>query len=313
MPVKLLPLTESASRILLEGIVDYAGIYPPASLPIATAVRNFAHYRGGSGAWMLGRFVCPADQLESFSRCADALLPRDAGAIPWRLSAVGTADVASDMHAIAAFNQRHRVCFDEAGAMVDSYEARVSSPGDIGVLARTASPDITTYCEVPLALDPSPFIDEIASNGFRAKFRMGGVTETAFPAAETALRFLSACIAADVKSKATAGLHHVVCGAYPLTYETGAPVGAMFGFLNVFLSAAMLLQGASVQDTLPLAREIAHSSFEITEHGIAWRTGLGTHHFDRAVLQRVRERVVTSFGSCSFTEPVAESKQMGFA
>ena len=50
MPVRLLPLTERPARLLLEGIVDYAGLFPHAGLGMPKAVRNFAHYRaGGTG------------------------------------------------------------------------------------------------------------------------------------------------------------------------------------------------------------------------------------------------------------------------
>ena len=112
MPVRLPPVTDHATRVLLEGIVDFAGLFPPAALAMPGAVRNFAHYRAGGSGWMLGRFVCPANALELFSVQADPLLPRDAGAIPWRLSVTASADLTTDLAAIAAFNTRHRVCFE---------------------------------------------------------------------------------------------------------------------------------------------------------------------------------------------------------
>src|SRR5438552_3294700 len=47
-------------RALLAGVVDYAGLFPPARLPLDQAIRRYAEYRQGTDAWMLGRFVCPA-------------------------------------------------------------------------------------------------------------------------------------------------------------------------------------------------------------------------------------------------------------
>ena len=70
-------------------------------------------------------------RLDEFSTAADPLLPRDAGAIPWRLSVTGSGDVTADLEAIAAFNERHRVCFDECGATVDGYEVKVNGVQDI--------------------------------------------------------------------------------------------------------------------------------------------------------------------------------------
>ena len=57
-------------RILLRGLIDYAGLFPPASLDMADAVRNYAAYREGEHAWALGRFVVPAARLEEFERVA---------------------------------------------------------------------------------------------------------------------------------------------------------------------------------------------------------------------------------------------------
>ena len=72
MPVRLITPSERAERILFDGIVDYAGLYPPAALTMAAAVRNYAHYRVGSTGWMLGRFVCPCAALAQFSTDAES-------------------------------------------------------------------------------------------------------------------------------------------------------------------------------------------------------------------------------------------------
>jgi hypothetical protein len=49
-----------ALRALLTELIDYAGMFPPAGLDLATAARNYAVYRQGEYSWMLGRFVAPA-------------------------------------------------------------------------------------------------------------------------------------------------------------------------------------------------------------------------------------------------------------
>jgi len=312
MPVRLPPLTERAPRILFEGIVDYAGLYPPAALAMAAAVRNYAHYRGGGTAWLLGRFVCPADALELFSRKAEALLPRDAGAIPWRLALIGSGNVAADMQAIADFNERHRVCFDEVAAVVDAYEVRATTREQIAQLDAEIPRDMLTYIEVPLAADAPSLIAAVANAGRRVKLRMGGVTVDAFPDRAALVAALAACVTNDVPAKATAGLHHLLRGSYPVTDDVSAPTGDMFGFLNVFLSAALLATGGTTDDAVRLLNERDSSTFELNDHSIAWHDGDAVHHFDRALLQRVRESVLVSFGSCSFTEPVDESRRAGF-
>jgi len=46
-------------RVLLEHLIDYAGLFPPAALSMQDAVRNYARYRDGEYAWALGKFIVP--------------------------------------------------------------------------------------------------------------------------------------------------------------------------------------------------------------------------------------------------------------
>ena len=75
----------SALRSLLAGAIDYAGLFPPAALPMAAAVDNFDEYRVGDASWMLGRLVVPVPRLEEFEHAAGPLLEPNGG-MPWRLS-----------------------------------------------------------------------------------------------------------------------------------------------------------------------------------------------------------------------------------
>jgi hypothetical protein len=53
-----------ALHALLEHLIDYAGTFPPAALPCGEAAANYATYRTGEHAWMLGRLVVSAADLE---------------------------------------------------------------------------------------------------------------------------------------------------------------------------------------------------------------------------------------------------------
>jgi hypothetical protein len=311
MPVRLSLVTEHAARILLEGLVDYAGLFPPAALSMPPAVRNYAHYRASGTGWMLGRFVCPANALELFSQRADPLLPRDAGAIPWRLSVTGSGDVAADLVAIGAFNERHRVCFDECGAIVDAYEARATSVADIHALHEQVPAALATYVEVPIA-SATEMLPVIAAIGRRAKIRMGGVTADAFPPTAAVIAWLRTCVALQLTAKATAGLHHPLRGAYRLTYDADAPSGRMYGFLNVFLAAALLLDHGDPDVAAQLLEETNAASFSIDEFRVQWHGPDHAVTLDRALLQRTRDELLVSFGSCSFTEPTEEVRALGW-
>ena len=312
MPVRLPPLTDRASRILLEGLVDYAGLFAPAALAMPNAVRNYAHYRAAGSGWILGRFICPAQSLALFSEKADALLPRDEGAIPWRLSVTASADVAADLVEIAAFNERHRVCFDECGAKVDGYEIKASSVSDVERIAGAVPRNLPTYIEVPLGGDVSAWVASIAGVKRRAKVRMGGTTADMMPPADAVVQFFRACVAHGVAAKATAGLHHPLRGAYRLTYEPDAATGRMYGFLNVALAVAHIGNGGSDADAVQLLEESDAGRIEFNDLHVAWHGPDRTITFTRDVLQRMREGGLVSFGSCSFTEPVDESRALGW-
>ncbi|WP_411282065.1 hypothetical protein [Gemmatimonas sp.] len=312
MPVRLPPLTDRASRILLEGFVDYAGLFAPAALAMPNAVRNYAHYRGAGSGWILGRFICPAQSLLLFSEKADPLLPRDAGAIPWRLSVTGSPDLASDLAEIVAFNERHRVCFDECGAKVDSYEIKATSVDDVERIAAATPRELLTYIEVPLDGDIEALIAAIARAKKRAKVRMGGTSADMTPAPASVVRFLNACCAHGVTAKATAGLHHPLRGTYRLTYEADPATGRMYGFLNLALAAAHLGSGGSDAVAVQLLEEADAGRIEFSDLHVAWHGPDRTLTFTRDLLQQTRERGLVSFGSCSFTEPVDESRALGW-
>ena len=64
-----------ALRALLQGVIDYAGLFPPARLSLSEAIGNFAKYHSGEQAWMLRHFILqpPGDLLEA--RWAIATFP----------------------------------------------------------------------------------------------------------------------------------------------------------------------------------------------------------------------------------------------
>ena len=53
-------------RDLLSGLIDYAGLFPPAALDMPAAAREYAEYRESEYRWALGRFVIPVARLDEF-------------------------------------------------------------------------------------------------------------------------------------------------------------------------------------------------------------------------------------------------------
>jgi hypothetical protein len=307
MPVRFPLTTEPAPRVLLDGLVDYAGLFPPSALSMSEAVHHYARYRGGEAGWMLGRFVCAVSHFDAFIAAAEPLLPRDAGALPWRLSAVGSGHHAADAEAIARMNACHRWSHEERSAIVDTIETRVESPDEVRRVHEAFPADVTVYLELPAGADPVPFVQQIANTGRRAKIRTGGVVPEAFPTPKQLFAFLDACVASHVPFKATAGLHHALHGTYPLTDAPHSAATPMFGFLNVFLAAALRAADASPEPVLALLQESDPATITFSNDAVVWRD----HVLHRTHLVRVREEIAVSFGSCSFTEPVGEVRALG--
>jgi hypothetical protein len=274
-------------RTLLADLIDYAGLFPPAALPMRDAVANYAAYRASGDAWALARFVVPVERLEEFAAVADAHL-RDT---PWRLSALAHA---GHNHAIRDFNTRL------AGrAEIDVVEARAATVDEVHALSQLAAL-ATVYTEVPVRDDPDALVAAIAACGLRAKIRTGGVVADAFPTAGQVARFLTTCVRHRVAFKATAGLHHPLRGEYPLTYDAGAPRGTMFGFLNVILAAAFAHHGLPDAELAVLLEERDPTAIDVRGDRIAWRG----HMLTADMLAADRAAFAISFGSCSFREPL---------
>lgn len=280
-------------RQLLGGLVDYAGLFPPAALPMPEAVANYARYRAGRTRPMLARFVLPVARLEEFvSSAATARAATDI--LPWPLAVLAGANEAG---ALEAFDAAHRGLF-----VVDSVEAKADSVDGIALLASAYRPRRAVYVELPVEPDPEPLIVALAARGLRAKIRTGGVTADAFPSPAQVLRFLDACVRHAVPFKATAGLHHPLRGDYPLTYAPDAPRGTMYGYLNIFVAAALLHAGTAAETLLPLLQERDPAAFIATDTALIWRG----HALDAEQVAAARQVFAGSFGSCSFDEPVQD-------
>jgi hypothetical protein len=190
--------------------------------------------------------------------------------------------------------------------VVDTLEAKAATEDEVrrvaaAVGAGGGEPPLTTYVELPVADDPRALVTAVARAGLRAKVRTGGVTPDAFPTSAQLARFLVACAEAGVPFKATAGLHHPLRAAYRLTYAPDSATAPMFGFLNVFLAAALVRAGGSAADAQSLLEERDPGALELDDDAVIWRG----HRLTAARLADARGAVV-SFGSCSFTEPMEE-------
>ncbi len=288
----------TALRALLGDVVDYAGLFPPAALDMKSVVENYARYRASDDAWMLGRLVVPAARLGEITTVCASL---DSRPVAWHISALLGDDVARDIAAILAFNRVRR-----EELLVDSVEGRFGAAPAIAAAARLLDPPPAVFVELPTEPDPAAAISALAGHRFGAKIRTGGTTAGAFPSPALVLRFMGRCRDARVAFKATAGLHHPLRAEYPLTYEPNSVRGVMFGYLNVFLTAAFLRAGLMESEAVRLLEERDPTSLTTDEQGVRWRG----HALAPQQLRDARS-FATSFGSCSFREPVDQLRALG--
>ena len=299
----------NAVDALLAGLVDYAGLFPPASEDMRPALESYASYLGSSGRKALGRFIVPLRRLKELEDAGEGILPLGPDSEPWRLGVLVADDVRAAGEEMLKFNCHHWSGSPGGHAVIDVAELKASTVAEIENQRAELPRFFTSYFEIPIKGDVSPLVEALARMGSRAKIRTGGVTPEAFPPAQEIIDFITACRRGGVPFKATAGLHHPIRGSYRLTYEPDSPTGKMYGFLNVFMAAALVYAGESEDTALAALEEEDPSAFSFPDDAIVWRG----KRIDAEQIQASRAEFAISFGSCSFREPVDELESLARA
>ena len=303
----------TAIQALMSEIIDYAGLFPPASLDMRATVRGFAAYRECRSADVLGRLILPVSRIEEFEIETTGLLPRvpdldsnEEDPDPWAISALMSPAsdldaVVADLAAIEAFNDQHTE-EGSGAAIIDTIEIAAASGEEIDAVLELLDDELYPYFELDWRGDVRGGIAAIAGLDAGAKIRTGGVTADAHPGVLELTRFIQACRMADVPFKATAGLHH------PIRADQSSVGTKQFGFLNVFLGAAMLHAGCiNGSEFGEMLAEEDPKAFAFDEVTAGWRL----RRIEIEPLLEARSRFAHSFGSCSFVEPLEELNALG--
>lgn len=274
-----------AATAAFSRLIDYAGLFPPAQLEMAPAVREYLEAYASSTAWMLGRFIVRQSQLS-------ALPARVPDGEHISLSLILDGGI-GDLEWAAGFRR------DTRRASIDCIEIALSTAAVDDFLAQRRErgmDDVPAYVETGEAA-----MSRLAAANAGAKIRCGGVTADAYPTPGSVAAFVCAAVKRGVPFKATAGLHH------PVRHYNRAAGVTMHGFLNLLAGAALAIDGAGADEVeRAIACEDA-AAFAFDQGGFAFEE----RRFDDAFMRRVRERAFIAYGSCSFAEPVADLQALG--
>lgn len=290
----------AALRALLTGLIDYAGLFPPAGLGMADAVRNYASYVDGEYAahsWMLGRLILPAARLLEYREAVDHTGVNAGG---WRLSVLATV---ADREAVEGWSHPHLY------GSIDTLELRASNAEEMKQAA-LAFPGLQLYFELP----PPQWTALLQSVGVaraRAKIRTGGETPSAIAPEGSVLQFLRLARQRQLAFKATAGLHHPLRSMQRLTYREDSASAVMHGFVNLFAAATLLWHEPKMsQEAAWILAERDADAITMDGDMITWQNS--SVSLTAQQIREARERFAISFGSCSFVEPIADLKALGW-
>jgi hypothetical protein len=313
---------------LLDGSIDYAGVFPPASLELSRAVSEYSRCREGGDAWMLGRFVVSCSRLPEARTLAQDLPAKDGR--PWRFAALvgggeSEGDVLGRLHSegdiLAAIRGRGG---SARPFVVEALEMRV--PGDVlssckpervrsfvvralETLEDAVPSTIEMFIEgstgeSETAMDRA-IVEGLAGVGGSAKIgvklRCGGQDSTSFPPVIRVANLLTHCKAMGVPLKLTGGLHSPVRGT--LADQTH------HGFVNI-MGASVLLQAGVIDgaDVAACIGETEPSAFSFSDGVFAWRA----RRAPLAAVLKARKSLVVGFASSRFGEPAKGLRALGW-
>ena len=257
---------------------------------MSDAVSEYAQHRAAQDSWALGRFVVPLPRWNDLMSSFESVASYDEW---WPVSLLASAQDEPRIRELAEHSTELRI---------ESVETKATGFADVQKVKSLVALGLEVFVEPTRLTDFEAITPDLKRSGAAAKIRTGGVTADAFPTPAEVLEFMKTCRKAGIRFKATAGLHHAVRGEYRLTYEKSAPIGEMYGFLNISIAAALLLSGRPDSVVLGALTERSADAFEFTNDGALWRG----NWLSSAELDATHSDFFTGFGSCSFREPMAE-------
>jgi len=324
---------ETTFKTFMQGMIDYAGLFPPADLSLDTAIQNYSDYRKSEDAWMLSRFIIPSSRLDELKPYGDTLFREGE---PFAFSVLG-----KGTETVSEFEEHLRKLIDDVETFHQTHGDRVTTkvleiklPRE-AVFANDTDLLIDLYDETAQALDGSGLTpnylffegyfeenwkkdirlvleamrshnknfdgDNIRETAF--KLRCGGVKAHMFPSVEEIAFALNTARENNVALKATAGLHH------PIRHYADSVQTRMHGFFNIFGGGMLAYAHDLDEDKLiEVLKEEDPEQFSFSKKGFRWKN----FSVSGDEIKWLRKTALISFGSCSFDEPREDLQQLGY-
>lgn len=298
----------------MEKLIDYAGLFPPAELPMLAAIQQYHSYMHDQDHWMLGKFVIPVERLTELASYKWMFSAEH----PLSLSVIGNRSrtaaeclnlLTGSLEWIEEFRNQYQLA-----AAVQSLELPLPAvPIEhellLAIAQETSAARLQTFCELTYPLDAhwesamTEAIEQVAAFNSSSdvklgiKLRTGGITAAAFPSPGQVAGVLAACADRQVPMKFTAGLHH------PVRMFRDEVKTKMHGFLNVFFAGLLACEHGLVHEEVrSILDDEEQEHFVFEADGIRWRQLAMSSN----AVKRCRESAMISYGSCSFDEPREE-------
>jgi hypothetical protein len=283
----------TADLWFLENIIDYAGIFPPASLSARESIHDYKTYRSGAENWILGSLAWSCSTLLELSAL---LTPND----EIELALIGRPSTDwgtwqdARLQDVEDVNMILEKCPGVAAATYESRIDDLTKITDVINSLRSLGKETDIYIELPWEKPIDDALAEIATEEWiRVKFRTGGKTRDAYPSPVQLASVLKQCIDLEVEFKLTAGLHE------PIAHIDSSNGAFAHGFLNVLMATFAAYQDDASVNELAEILESSDQSLWSIKKGLSFN-GKTLSEED---LNNARS-FFGSFGSCSIIKPL---------
>lgn len=313
----------TSSRSFLTGIIDYAGLFPPANLHLKEAFENYLLYSKSVNSYMLSRFICPVKLFKELGKLSvnseSEIYLSVLGRGGYNINDFNE-NLSEDIIMWKEFvkNTNNRFITDAFEIKLPDELITEHKSGKVSEFIDIISQKIRSEFEHPVfmffeghigsewqknvkCLIEGINIHNKNNNDSGFKLRTGGVETYSFPEPGQIAFSIRECLDNAIRMKCTAGLHH------PFRHFDKNIGTKMHGFVNVF-GAGVIAMRHNISDygLREILSDENPDNFVFTDEYFSWKDW----KINIDEINLARKDLMISFGSCSFDEPVEDLKNL---